>query len=120
MKMPPLRSSQQRPATAGTCAKSQQQRISGRRRRGPVRQCALVIENQSESSAEHKRQLSDRLRREILAARLKVTLDEQLNRETSDIVNALASMKLPRVARVYGSDIIRPKCPVSTYPPVDT
>lgn len=39
------------------------------------------------------------LRREILAARLKVTLDEQLNRETSTTVKALAQMKLPLIVR---------------------
>jgi hypothetical protein len=35
------------------------------------------------------------LRREILAARLKVTLDEQLHRPTSPKVKLLAQMKLP-------------------------
>jgi hypothetical protein len=39
------------------------------------------------------------LRGEILAARLKVTLDEQLNRETSPTVKALAQMKLPPIVR---------------------
>ncbi|KQQ98411.1 hypothetical protein ASF72_18370 [Arthrobacter sp. Leaf141] len=38
------------------------------------------------------------LRREILAARLKVTLDEQLRRETSPTVKRLAGMKLPPIA----------------------
>jgi hypothetical protein len=40
-----------------------------------------------------------KLRREILAARLKVTLDEQLNRKTSPIVKRLSEMKLPPIAR---------------------
>lgn len=35
------------------------------------------------------------LRREILAARLKVTLDEELDRTTSPKVKLLAQMKLP-------------------------
>jgi hypothetical protein len=39
------------------------------------------------------------LRREILAARLKVTLDEQLGRETSPTVMRLAGMKLPLMGR---------------------
>jgi hypothetical protein len=39
------------------------------------------------------------LRREILAARLKVILDEQLRRETSPTVKALARMKLPAIFR---------------------
>ncbi len=42
-----------------------------------------------------KDEVFDVLRREILAARLKVTLDEQLHRETSTIVKQLAGMKLP-------------------------
>lgn len=47
----------------------------------------------------HKDQVFAILRREILAARLKVTLDEQLNRETSSIVKRLANMKLPPLNR---------------------
>lgn len=39
------------------------------------------------------------LRREILAARLKVTLDAQLNRETSPVVMALSMMNLPPIVR---------------------
>jgi hypothetical protein len=39
------------------------------------------------------------LRREILAARLKVTLDEQLGRETSATVKHLARMNLPQAVR---------------------
>lgn len=42
-----------------------------------------------------KDQVFDTLRREILAARLKVTLDEQLRRPTSPTVKRLAGMKLP-------------------------
>lgn len=48
-----------------------------------------------------KEQVFDTLRREILAARLKVTLDEQLHRETSPTVKRLAGMKLPPIARPY-------------------
>lgn len=46
-----------------------------------------------------KDQVFDTLRREILAARLKGTLDEQLNRETSPTVKRLARMKLPPLRR---------------------
>lgn len=46
-----------------------------------------------------KDQVLDTLRREILAARLKVTLDEQLNRETSPTVQRLAGMRLPPSVR---------------------
>ena len=46
-----------------------------------------------------KDQLFRTLRREILAARLKVTLDEQLGRETSETVRALAGMDLPSVVQ---------------------
>lgn len=42
-----------------------------------------------------KEQVFKKLRREILAARLKVTLDQQLNRETSPSVKRLSEMKLP-------------------------
>ncbi|WP_193342621.1 hypothetical protein [Pseudarthrobacter sp. AB1] len=47
----------------------------------------------------HKDEVFATLRREILAARLKVTLDEQLNRETSPTVKSLAQMKLPPIVR---------------------
>ncbi|MDJ0356058.1 hypothetical protein [Paenarthrobacter sp. PH39-S1] len=46
-----------------------------------------------------KEQVFAMLRREILAARLKVTLDEQLDRETSPTVKALAQMKLQPIVR---------------------
>ncbi len=49
----------------------------------------------------HKDQVFATLRREILAARLKVTLDEQLKRETSPTVKALSQMKLPPSIKVY-------------------
>lgn len=39
----------------------------------------------------------DTLRREILAARVKVTLDKELKRPTSETVKRLAGMKLPPV-----------------------
>lgn len=45
------------------------------------------------------RPLSNVLRREILAARLKVTLDQELGRTTSDQVKRLAAMDLPRIVR---------------------
>lgn len=51
-----------------------------------------------------KDQVFDVLRREILAARLKVTLDEQLHRETSLIVKRLAGMKLPPIVRPFPAD----------------
>lgn len=44
--------------------------------------------------ADDRDQMLGALRREILAARLKVTLDEQLGRETSAAVKLLAGMKL--------------------------
>lgn len=40
-------------------------------------------------------QILDVLYREILAARLKVTLDRELNRPTSEMVMRLSNMKLP-------------------------
>lgn len=60
-----------------------------------------MTEQQDPSNADRKQQMFDRLRREILAARLKVTLDEQLKRETSPTVKALAGMKLPSTSRIY-------------------
>ncbi|MHA7271371.1 hypothetical protein [Arthrobacter sp. HLT1-20] len=47
----------------------------------------------------HKGEVFDTLRREILAARLKVTLDQELKRETSPTVKRLAGMKLPPIVR---------------------
>lgn len=47
----------------------------------------------------NKDQVYRTLRREILAARLKVTLDERLNRETSPEVLALSIMTLPPIVR---------------------
>ena len=44
-----------------------------------------------------KDQIFDTLRREILAARLKVTLDEELGRDTSPTVTRLAKTKLPPI-----------------------
>lgn len=55
--------------------------------------------DQSQSNDLRKRQLFVELRRNILAARLKVTLDEQLGRDTSDTVKRLAAMKLPPMPR---------------------
>lgn len=45
------------------------------------------------------RPLSNVLRREIRKARLKVTLDRELGRPTSDEVKLLAAMDLPRIVR---------------------
>lgn len=57
------------------------------------------MDQQINSSRERKEQVFRKLRREILAARLKVTLDEQLNRETSPTVKRLSEMKLPAIAK---------------------
>lgn len=95
MKLPPLRSKKQRPVAGRTDAKVPRLCVNEKHQE-TVSQCPPECETQSTPSAECKRQLFDRLFREILAARLKVTLDEQLNRETSDTVKALAGMKLPR------------------------
>jgi hypothetical protein len=46
-----------------------------------------------------KEQLFETLRREVLAARLKATLDEQLGRETSPTVQRLSKMKLPPIVQ---------------------
>lgn len=47
----------------------------------------------------NKDQVFFTLRREILAARLKVTLDQELNRETSPTVKRLAQTTLPPIVR---------------------
>lgn len=52
-----------------------------------------------------KDQVFDTLRREILAARLKVTLDEQLGRSTSSTVKRLSNMKLPPIVRPEFVDV---------------
>lgn len=52
----------------------------------------------------NKDQVLDTLHREILAARLKVTLDDQLDRETSPTVQRLAKMKLPPIVRLSSHD----------------
>lgn len=54
-------------------------------------------------NATTKDQVFATLRREILAARLKVTLDEQLGRETSPTVIRLSNMKLPPIPALHGS-----------------
>lgn len=46
-----------------------------------------------------KAEMFDILRHEILAARLKVTLDRELGRTTSDKVRRLAGMTLPPIIR---------------------
>ena len=51
-----------------------------------------------------KEQVFDILRREILTARLKVTLDEQLGRGTSPTVIRLSKMQLPPLARTFCAD----------------
>ncbi|MGW6174344.1 hypothetical protein ACWF5H_12680 [Arthrobacter sp. NPDC055138] len=50
----------------------------------------------------NKERVFETLRREILAARLKVTLDEELDRQTSPTVKRLARMKLPPIVRSNG------------------
>jgi aromatic ring-cleaving dioxygenase len=50
----------------------------------------------------NKGQIFAILRREILAARLKVTLDDELGRITSPKVKALSQMTLPPIARNPG------------------
>jgi hypothetical protein len=60
-------------------------------------------ESNSFTRKNRKDEVFDTLRREILAARLKVTLDEQLKRPTSPTVKRLAGMKLPPVVRVVRS-----------------
>jgi hypothetical protein len=54
-----------------------------------------VTTSDEQYAGEGKAEMFDILRREILAARLKVTLDRELNRPTSDSVRRLATMKLP-------------------------
>ncbi|POH75187.1 hypothetical protein [Arthrobacter glacialis] len=49
---------------------------------------------------ENRDQVFDTLRREILAAQVKVTLDKELNRPTSDTVKRLAGMKLPPIVKM--------------------
>jgi hypothetical protein len=51
-----------------------------------------------------KDQIFATLRREIFAARLKVTLDDQLGRETSPTVIRLSKMKLPIVRPLHRGD----------------
>ncbi|MGP0223236.1 MULTISPECIES: hypothetical protein [unclassified Paenarthrobacter] len=57
------------------------------------------MDQQKFSDKAHKDQVFRKLRREILAARLKVTLDEQLKRPTSPTVKKLSEMKLPAIIR---------------------
>ncbi|POH73461.1 hypothetical protein [Arthrobacter glacialis] len=49
---------------------------------------------------ENRDQVFDTLRREILAAQVKVTLDKELNRPTSETVKRLAGMKLPPIVKM--------------------
>ncbi|XAZ31991.1 hypothetical protein AAHB34_03475 [Paenarthrobacter ureafaciens] len=56
---------------------------------------------QTDKDRARKEQVFKKLRREILAARLKVTLDEQLNRKTSPAQKRLSEMKLPPITKVY-------------------
>jgi hypothetical protein len=63
----------------------------------------------------NKDQVFATLRREILAARLKVTLDEQLGRGTSQTVIRLSKMKLPPIARPRrGDSQAKPAGPASS------
>lgn len=65
-----------------------------------IADCKAVIEREADPAT--KDQVFAKLRREILAARLKVTLDDQLGRETSPTVKHLAGMKLLPIARPSG------------------
>ncbi|TYC95856.1 hypothetical protein FQ377_14595 [Arthrobacter echini] len=58
----------------------------------------------AEMGATRKEQLLRQLHREILAARLKVTLDRELGRETSSAVRSLARIKLPLLVSEYGRE----------------
>jgi hypothetical protein len=58
--------------------------------------------NYKDFDSERQDKIFATLRREILAARLKVTLDEQLGRKTSPIVTHLAGMNLPPIGRGPG------------------
>lgn len=60
--------------------------------------------DQRQYDPKRKQQVFDTLRREILAARLKVTLDEQLGRTTSPTVIRLSKMRLPPIVRTYYSN----------------
>lgn len=53
-----------------------------------------------------KQELFRQLRREILAARLKVTLDQQLDRPTDPAVKSLARMRLPTSVRVRNGKVV--------------
>lgn len=53
-----------------------------------------------------KKEVFIKLRREILAARLRATLDEQLGRVTPETVKRLAGMKLPALPREPDEDAI--------------
>lgn len=55
----------------------------------------------------NREQVLRALRREILAAQLKVTLDEQLGRTTSRQVKELAEMKLPPLIRTTPTSKLR-------------
>lgn len=57
------------------------------------------VANHDSKNLHRKDHIFSTLRREILAARLMVTLDGQLNRETSPTVKSLAGMKLPPIVR---------------------
>jgi hypothetical protein len=78
--------------------------LQGRETSSPVHELAnLKIQKPKRSTEDFKKFLAglskdeifSLLRREIQAARLMVTLDEQLGRETSETVLKLSKMKLP-------------------------
>lgn len=48
-----------------------------------------------------REQVASTLRKEIRAARLKITLDKKLGRETSPQVKLLASLSLPPLVRTF-------------------
>lgn len=57
-----------------------------------------------ENDLTRKQQLFSTLRREILAARVAVKLDERMDREASPEVRTLARMKLPSIAKLNRAD----------------
>lgn len=63
-----------------------------------------MVTNKEQYAGKSKAEMFDILRREILAARLKVTLDRELNRPTSDSVRRLAAMKLPPANWTWSGD----------------
>jgi hypothetical protein len=68
-----------------------------------------LARNATRADPPTKDQVFATLRREVLAARLKVTLDDQLGRDTSPTVRRLAGMKLPPIVGPGGHGGIQAK-----------